>query len=78
MYVCLQEELFKLDKLEEHLQTDNNQINERIKGIDEKMEQFENINDLKADKEQKRQVRLRSSLRRAYIDCNDDYIVSMV
>lgn len=78
MYVCLQEELFKLDKLEEHLQTDNNQINERIKGIDEKMEQFENINDLKADKEQKRQVRLRSLLSRAYIDCNDDYIVSMV
>ncbi|CAG9538814.1 unnamed protein product [Cercopithifilaria johnstoni] len=55
LYVSLQEELFGMDKLEKHLKTDNNQINERIKEMDEKMENFENIEDLKIRKKQKHQ-----------------------
>uniref|UniRef100_A0A8R1XQY6 Intraflagellar transport protein 74 homolog n=1 Tax=Onchocerca volvulus TaxID=6282 RepID=A0A8R1XQY6_ONCVO len=54
MYIRLQEELIEMDKLEKHLKIDNNQISERIKEMDEKRKQFENIDDLKSHTEQKR------------------------
>ncbi|MCP9257471.1 hypothetical protein DINM_000825 [Dirofilaria immitis] len=55
LYVYLQKELVEMDKLEEYLKTDNNQIGERIKEIDEKMKMFGSINDLKSHMEQKHQ-----------------------
>ncbi|VDK78384.1 unnamed protein product [Onchocerca ochengi] len=53
LYIRLQEELIEMDKLEKHLKIDNNQISERIKEMDEKRKQFENIDDLKSHTEQK-------------------------
>ncbi|KAM3715897.1 Intraflagellar transport protein [Dirofilaria immitis] len=57
LYVYLQKELVEMDKLEEYLKTDNNQIGERIKEIDEKMKMFGSINDLKSHMEQKHQMK---------------------
>ncbi|EFO20568.2 hypothetical protein LOAG_07923 [Loa loa] len=53
LYVCLQEELYEMDKSKENLQMDNKQISERIKEMNEKIEEFENIDELKIHKEQK-------------------------
>uniref|UniRef100_A0A0R3S6D6 HOOK domain-containing protein n=1 Tax=Elaeophora elaphi TaxID=1147741 RepID=A0A0R3S6D6_9BILA len=55
LYVRLQEKLLEMDELEKNLKMDNNQIRERAKEINEKMEQFGNIEDMKARKEQTRQ-----------------------
>ncbi|VIO93015.1 Uncharacterized protein BM_BM8451 [Brugia malayi] len=55
LYVCLQQELNEMNKLEEKLQMANKQISEEIKEMNEKMDEFENINDFKVHKEQKRQ-----------------------
>uniref|UniRef100_A0A0N4TW66 Intraflagellar transport protein 74 homolog n=1 Tax=Brugia pahangi TaxID=6280 RepID=A0A0N4TW66_BRUPA len=55
LYVCLQQELNEMNKLEEKLQMANKQISEEIKEMNEKMDEFENINNFKAHKEQKRQ-----------------------
>ncbi|VDO49908.1 unnamed protein product [Onchocerca flexuosa] len=56
LYIRLKEELVEMDKLEKHLKIDNNQISERIKGMNEEMTQFENIDDLKSHTEQKREA----------------------
>lgn len=56
VYVCLQEELREIKELEKHLRKDSDQINEKIREMDEKMEKFGNIEDLKTRKEQKHQV----------------------
>ncbi|VDK72624.1 unnamed protein product [Litomosoides sigmodontis] len=55
LYICLQEESHEMDKLEEHLKKDNNQINEKIREMDERMEKLENVEDLKTRKEQRHQ-----------------------
>uniref|UniRef100_A0A915Q299 Uncharacterized protein n=1 Tax=Setaria digitata TaxID=48799 RepID=A0A915Q299_9BILA len=55
LYVCVQDELLAMEGTEKHLNRENVQIDERINEVVEMMEQFEDIDNLKLQTEQKHQ-----------------------